>query len=156
MSTPLSSLLKICLSSFLFITSILFSLSAQDVNLGESLFKTNCASCHYLGPEEKKLIGPGLDAEIFEEHTEDWLIKWIRNSPELIESGDKVANELYEEYNKAAMTAFPNFSDDDIRNILAYIQAGPPEIVSEISASSNEGDDSKSQKIVYIGTKNII
>ena len=150
MSTPLSSLLKICLSSFLFINSILFSLSAQDINLGETLFKQHCTSCHYLGPEEKKLIGPGLDAEIFEEHTEDWLLKWIRNSPELIESGDKVANELYEEYNKSEMTAFPHFSDDDIRNILAYIQEGPPQIVSEISELSNKGGESESKKILYI------
>ena len=91
---------------------------AQDFEIGKALFKSNCTSCHYLGPEEKKLIGPGLNEEIFEEHSEEWLFKWIRNSSEVIESGDKVAKELFEKYNKAVMTAFPHFSDDDITNIL--------------------------------------
>ena len=97
MSFYLSPFFRFFLISLFFVLNTFsVSLLSQEINLGESLFKANCASCHYLGPEEKKLIGPGLDAEIFEEHTEDWLIKWIRNSPELIESGDKVANELYE------------------------------------------------------------
>ena len=71
MSSPLSSF-KFYFSAILFtIFSISIDLSAQDIEIGENLFKANCSSCHYLGPEEKKLIGPGLDAEIFEEHSQD-------------------------------------------------------------------------------------
>ena len=137
MSFYLSPFFRFFLISLFFVLNTFsVSLLSQDINLGESLFKVNCASCHYLGPEEKKLIGPGLDNEIFEEHTEEWLLKWIRNSSELIESGDKVANALYEEYNKAVMTAFPHFSDDDIKNILAYIKEGPAE-VAEINSVDN-------------------
>ena len=78
---------------------------------------------------KKNLIGPGLNDEIFEEYSKDWLYKWIRNSSELIESGDKQAIAIYEEYNKAVMTAFPYFSDEDLDNILAYIKEGPqPEV----------------------------
>ena len=130
--------------------SLLTPILSQDVEVGESLFKSNCSSCHYLGPEEKKLIGPGLDAEIFEEHSEEWLYKWIRNSAELIESGDKVANELYEEYNKAVMTAFPHFSDEDIGNILAYIKEGPSEVVADISQISEKQSDTDSHTLLYI------
>ena len=137
--------------SVFIVSSFSVPLLCQDVSLGESLFKANCASCHYLGPEEKKLIGPGLDAEIFEEHTEEWLLKWIRNSAELIESGDKVANELYEEYNKAVMTAFPHFSDDDIRNVLAYIKEGPAEIIeTALNSNSTAQTDSDSENLYYI------
>ena len=139
-------ILVFTLSSFLFVNNSF----SQDIDLGESLFKTNCASCHYLGPEDKKLIGPGLDEEIFDEHTEEWLFKWIRNSAELIESGDKVANELYEEYNKAVMTPFPHFSDDDIVNILGYIQKGPPEISEDISVLSQDQDTSSSNTLLYL------
>ena len=150
MYTFLSSF-KIYLLGFLLITgSLLTPILSQDIEIGENLFKSNCSSCHYLGPEEKKLIGPGLDAEIFEEHSEEWLYKWIRNSAELIESGDKVANELYEEYNKAVMTAFPHFSDTDISNILAYIKEGPSEVVADTSEMSEKQSGSDSNALLYI------
>ena len=38
----------------------------------------------------------------------------------LIKSGDAYANKIYAEYNGSAMTAFPQFSDEDITDILAY------------------------------------
>ncbi|MBJ04966.1 MAG: cytochrome C [Flavobacteriales bacterium] len=154
--------MKHIISSFLYslrclvlVVAFLLNLNpsfSQDVAMGESLFKSNCASCHYLGPEEKKLIGPGLNDEIFEEYSLDWLYKWIRNSSELIESGDKQAIEIYEEYNKSVMTAFPYFSDDDIDNILAYIKEGPSEIaeiVNEVSVVA-EGDSTNSNTLLYI------
>ena len=50
----------------------------------------------------------------------DWIYAWIRNSSGLIKSGDAYANKIYNEYGGAAMTAFPQLSDDDISNILAY------------------------------------
>tara|TARA_B100001250_G_scaffold396247_1_gene402039 strand:+ start:4702 stop:5922 length:1221 start_codon:yes stop_codon:yes gene_type:complete len=150
MSSPLSSFKFYFLAILLTIFSISIDLYAQDIEIGENLFKANCSSCHYLGPEEKKLIGPGLDGEIFEEHSEEWLYKWIRNSAELIESGDKVANELYEEYNKAVMTAFPHFSDQDISNILAYIKEGPSEEVVALSEMSQAQTNSNSESLLYI------
>ena len=142
---------RIFLSTILFIVLMSSSdLIAQDLELGKTLFKTNCTSCHYLGPEEKKLIGPGLNDHIFEEHSEDWLISWIRNSSEMIESGDEVAVKLYEEYNKSVMTAFPHFSDDDIKSILAYIKEGPAEeTVSEV-ATGETGAESSNNSILYI------
>ena len=71
MYTFLSSF-KLYLLAFLLITgSLLTPILSQDIEVGENLFKSNCSSCHYLGPEEKKLIGPGLDAEIFEEHSDE-------------------------------------------------------------------------------------
>jgi hypothetical protein len=45
--------------------------------------------------------------------------KWIRNSSELIKSDD-AAVKVYEENNKSAMTAFPQLSNGDIDNIIAY------------------------------------
>ena len=71
MSFYLSPFFRFFLISLFFVLNTFsVSLLSQDINLGESLFKVNCASCHYLGPEEKKLIGPGLDNEIFEDRLE--------------------------------------------------------------------------------------
>ena len=132
--SPFRKALK--LLTLLFITTIHLSF-AQDVELGESLFSSNCASCHYLGPESKKLVGPGLNDHIFEEYTTEWLYSWIKNSSELIKSGDEQAISVFEQYNKSVMTAFPYFTNDDIDNILAYIKAGPVE-VEEVAVESSE------------------
>lgn len=87
---------------------------------GKSLFTNNCASCHAVTDET--VIGPGLKG-INERRPEAWLIKWIKNSQAVIASGDAYAVEIYNKYNKTAMTAFPNLSDDQIRSILTYVDA---------------------------------
>ena len=120
-------------------------LVGHDIQKGEELFKANCTSCHKLGDEKKaRLIGPGLNVEIFEEYTEQWLIDWIRNSSALIESGDEQAIAIFEEYNQSVMTAFPTFSDDDVRDILAYIENPPVEEVAIVEVESKEIVETKS------------
>lgn len=86
---------------------------------GEALFKANCTSCHLT--TDKKVVGPGLKG-VDTRRSEEWLLKWIKNSQALIKSGDADAVKIYEEYNKTAMPAF-NFKDDEIKAVLAYIKA---------------------------------
>lgn len=100
------------------------SLSAQegDSAKGKSLFNANCAACHQL---DKKMTGPALrhvEQRLSDDEGlhRDWVYKWVRNSAGLIKSGDAYANKVYKEFGNAAMTAFPQFSDDDLNNILAY------------------------------------
>ncbi len=98
-----------------------------DPVAGKQLFNQNCAACHALN---RKMTGPALanvQSRLQEEEGlgKDWLYKWIKNSSGTIASGDAYANEIYNEYNQAAMTAFPTLSDADIDNILAYTAAPP-------------------------------
>lgn len=114
---------KIALVSFIFSLTLLFtsnSMFAQDAAEGETLFKNNCAACH--NTNDEVLVGPGLKG-IGERRPIDWIIKWVHNPQAVIASGDKYANDLYNKFNKAAMTAYPNFSDDQIKGIVAYIDA---------------------------------
>ena len=92
--------------------------SKGDAAAGEALFKANCTSCHALN---KRVLGPAL-AGVNNKHSEEWLIKWIKNSSALIATGDKDAVAIYNEYNQAVMPPFLQFSDGDIKNILAYIK----------------------------------
>mgnify|MGYP003868517325 CR=1 FL=1 len=101
--------------------------TAGDPAKGKALFNQNCAACHALN---RKMTGPALanvETRLSDDEGlgRDWLYKWIKNSPGLIASGDSYANEVYAEYNKAAMTPFPTLSDEDIDNILAYTAAPP-------------------------------
>ena len=89
---------------------------------GKKLFNQNCAACHAL---DRNMTGPMLrnvEQRLMDEQGlgRDWLYKWIRNSAGLIASGDSYANQVYNEWNQTAMTAFPLLSDGDINNILAY------------------------------------
>ena len=117
--------------------------SAQDVELGENLFSNNCASCHYYGPRDKKLVGPGLGDHTLDKYSKEWLYSWIRNSAEFIASGDEQAIAVYEEYNKAAMSAFTYLTDDDLDNILAYLEVGPAE-AEEVALEPLQEDFSES------------
>lgn len=83
---------------------------------GKELFNTNCAACHKL---DAKSTGPALRG-VADKHEKAWLYKWIHNSSEMIKSGDPAAVKLFAENNKSVMTAFPQLSEADIDNIIAY------------------------------------
>ena len=134
-----SSLSKKISLPYLFAINLFFSLffspilSAQefDISKGKSLFNANCASCHKLN---KKLIGPALRG-VSAKYEKDWLYSWIKNSAAMIKSGDEQAVAIYEEYNKVAMNAFPQLSNEDIDNILAYSDYIPPKPVVPVSGA---------------------
>ena len=101
-----------------------FSLSAQEADpiAGKKLFNANCAACHKLN---KKAVGPALKG-VSAKYDKEWLYSWIKNSSAMIKAGDAQAVAIWEEYNKTAMTAFPQLSDQDIDNIIAYTDYTPP------------------------------
>ena len=94
---------------------------------------------------DKKLIGPALEG-INQKYSEDWLIAWIKNSSEMIASGDPDAIAIYEEYNKSPMTAFLHFSDEDVKDVLAYIELAPSLNVTATAASDELTTDSSSEQ----------
>lgn len=120
--------------NFIVLILTIFScqLFAEDVEKGEQIFKQNCTACHMI--TDAKLVGPGLKG-VTDKYEKEWLIKWIRNSQELIASGDERAIKIYEEYNKTAMSSF-YFSDDEFSDLLAYM-ANPP-IKEEPILAANE------------------
>ena len=146
---------KLLSTGLFFLTIIFTSLFAQDGDpvKGKSLFNANCAACHQL---DKKMTGPALrnvEARLSETEGLDrvWLNSWIRNSSAMIKSGDAYANKIYAEYNGSAMTAFPQFSDEDINNILAYTakeKAAPAVAVVGTSQATVESSSGVSQEIV--------
>ena len=118
---------------FLLVPFAMFNTSAEEdmeefVQQGKQLFEQECQQCHAIGSE---VLGPDLQS-VTERLEEDWLIRFIRNSQELIQEGDDYAVEIFEEYNQMVMPAV-DLSDDEIRSILAYIE--------EESQAADETDD---------------
>ena len=109
--------------------------STGDAKAGESLFKANCASCHKL---YKKAVGPALHG-VTERREREWLYKWIKNSAALIASGDQQAVEIYNEYGQSNMNAFPQLTNTDIDNILAYTDTPKPEpVVAQVDGGGTQ------------------
>lgn len=133
---------KFLLLGFVIILTFSTILNAQDGDpaKGKTIYNTNCAACHQL---DKKMTGPALrniESRLADEQGLDraWLSAWIRNSAGVIKSGDAYANKIFAEYNQTAMTAFPQLSDQDISDILAYTAEVPQEPTT--SATAGQGD----------------
>jgi len=114
----------------LILTIFSCQLFAEDVVKGEKIFKQNCTACHMI--TDAKLVGPGLKG-VTEKYEKEWLVKWIRNSQKLIESGDARAIKIFEEYNKSVMNSF-YFDDSEFSDLLAYL-ADPPEAAQEVKVT---------------------
>ena len=148
--TTLSKLFSRLLKSFVspltlnlfFALLFTFNISAQepDIAKGKSLYNANCAACHKLN---KKLIGPALKG-VSAKYDKEWLYSWIKNSAALIKSGDEQAVAIYEEYNKVAMNAFPQLSNEDIDNILAYTDYVPEPVAATATVATVSGSSDSS------------
>lgn len=105
---------------------ILSTSNAQD---GKALFKAKCAACHSIGSQ--RIVGPGLEG-INEKRSQEWLISWITDSQALINSGDKDAIAIFEEYGNMPMSSF-DLPDAEIIAMLDYLkgEGAPAEATTE-------------------------
>ena len=128
--------LKASILVFAMFSQFLFAQEPDPV-LGKKLFNSNCAACHKVN---KKAVGPALRGASTK-YEKEWLYSWIKNSSAMIKSGDDQAVAIWEEYNKSAMTAFPQLSTDDIDNIIAYTDYIPP-APAVVASDSNQTTNS--------------
>ena len=144
----------------LFFIAASFASKAQEIptepaaiSAGESLFNNNCRACHRV---HEKLIGPALAGVTQRAPSIDWIISFVKNSSALIASGDEYAVALYNEYNKTQMTSFSTLKDEDIMNILAYVEAeaaAGPEVAATPAPADGQtagGQDAGSSKYLNI------
>jgi len=151
-----------------YLTITLFALFLNVISLsqvvaqpdGGAIFKANCTSCHVVG--DNKVVGPGLK-NVHQRRSEEWLVKWIKNSSALIKSGDADAVKVFEENNKIAMPAF-NLSDDEIKSVIAYIKtesekapaAAAPGTADPNAAPGEENQEDGSPTVLLLVTIGLI
>ena len=121
-----------------------FRLSAADVAAGKTLFINNCASCHAKSMKDK-LTGPALAGAQARWGDDKALYAWIRNSQASIASGQPRAVAIWSEYKPTVMTAFPGLKDEDMENLLGYINGvaagtiGPKKAAAGAAEEKEEG-----------------
>jgi mono/diheme cytochrome c family protein len=119
-----------------------------DAVKGKDLFNTNCAACHKL---DAKATGPALRG-VGAKYDKAWIYKWVHNSGDLIKSGDAAAVKVFEANNKVPMTAFPQLSEADIDNIIAYTMeekaAAPAPVAGEKIPGANADEGGISNNVI--------
>ena len=110
----------------LFLMLMLQSLGTSqdfDPGIGKALFKNKCASCHNKNMKDD-LTGPALGGweERWADYPQEDFNRWIRNSQAMINTdAHPLAVELWNNWKPVTMSAFPNLTDEDIGNIMAYV-----------------------------------
>ncbi|AHM63437.1 quinol:cytochrome c oxidoreductase pentaheme cytochrome subunit [Flammeovirgaceae bacterium 311] len=89
----------------------------QPSPAGKQLFNNNCRQCHAI---EAIVVGPAL-GNVTNRRSTEWIHAFVRNSSQMIKSGDPVAKELYEQFNKTQMPGF-KFSDEELTALLDHIK----------------------------------
>lgn len=151
-SSVLGRLAKSISISLVLLFAVTMTSNAQDAKEGAALFKANCSSCHKI---DKKMTGPAL-AGMSERHSEEWLLKWIKNSGALIASGDETAVKLFADWNKVAMPAFTQFSDDQIKGIIAYVKEEEAKAAAPAAGAAVGAEKSEANNFMIIGMAAIL
>jgi len=130
------------------------SLNAQaSPDAGKELFKNYCAACHSKDMRSAA-TGPALGGSQTRWADDVALYAWIRNSQALIQKGHPRAVELWNQYKPTVMTAFPNLTDDEIGNIISYVNGvydgtyGPKKDVAAVGTGAKV--EEKSQLPMYL------
>lgn len=143
-----NSTFRILSIGFLLLLTTSTSLFAQDADpaKGKSLFNTHCAACHNL---DRKMTGPALRG-VGDKYDTEWLYSWIKNSSAMVRAGDPQAVAIFNEYNGSVMTAFPQLSDADVDDIIAYTMEPKkePEIIATASGMPSDGGSGISNELI--------
>ena len=86
------------------------------IRKGQIVFAQQCGACHNFRQDG---IGPQLGG-ITTAVPAEWIKNFIRDPNKIIESGDERAHQLFEKY-KTIMPSFPNISDDELLNVIAFL-----------------------------------
>jgi len=123
----------LCTCCFLFST---YEVSAQGfsrddfkdgvVEAGGEVFEANCLQCHAV---HEKVVGPSLKNVWERWPSLEAITTFIKYPQRVIDGGDPYAQSLYKQY-KQYMPNHDFLSDDDIKNVMAWVaaetDAGPP------------------------------
>lgn len=138
------------LPGLLFSTLLMTPLSAQET---EQYFQQNCTSCHTIGGGDT--IGPDL-ANVSERAEREWLVEFIVNPEEVIDSGDPYAQKLVEAAGGVIMPPGPAMTPERAHALLDFIEreSGREDSTfgqSEVSERPLTADDVEQGRSLFLG-----
>ena len=138
---------KIVFQSIALVAIVLFSNFSSSAQDGKAIFQANCASCHN---PIKDATGPALQGVDKRVPSKEWIYNWVHNSAKVISSGDKYANDLYNKWNKTAMTAFPQLSNAEIDAVVKYVNDYKAPSSTPAAGASSQAAPEEDNSNMYI------
>ncbi len=138
---------KIVFQSIALVAIVLFSNFSSSAQDGKAIFQANCASCHN---PIKDATGPALQGVDKRVPSKEWIYNWIHNSAKVISSGDKYANDLYNKWNKTAMTAFPQLSNAEIDAVIKYVNDYKAPSATRAAGAATQNGPEEDNSNMYI------
>jgi len=138
---------KIVFQSIALVAIVLFSNFSSFAQDGKAIFQANCASCHN---PIKDATGPALQGVDKRVPSKEWIYNWVHNSAKVISSGDKYANDLYNKWNKTAMTAFPQLSNAEIDAVVKYVNDYKVPSATPAAGTSSQAAPEEDNSNMYI------
>jgi protein SCO1/2 len=97
----------------------------RQISDGEYIFRNRCSACHTIGGGDvrnlaRQHIGPDL-FDVTRVRDREWLERWLAEPDAMLEEGDPLATELFEQWNEIPM---PNMrlTDKDVNMLLGYME----------------------------------
>ena len=115
----------VALLGFLLLALWVMPTFAADFTEPSNIFRKRCSACHTFGKGVK--VGPDLKG-VTERRQRDWLLKFVRSSQTVIQSGDPTAKTLFDQFKPQKMPDWSDLSDKQISAIMDYFAANGPEI----------------------------
>lgn len=94
--------------------------AVADAQDAPGYFRQNCASCHTIGGG--RLTGPDLKG-VTERRDHAWLLRYLPDPKALIDSGDPIATQLFQEARGVIMPSPPLLTPDMTEALIAMIEA---------------------------------
>lgn len=89
----------------------------------KAIFSKRCTVCHTFGKGVK--VGPDLKG-VTERRPREWLVRFIRTSSSVIQSGDPTATKLFRDFKQERMPDWSDLSPQQVVSILDYFAADGP------------------------------
>jgi len=109
----------------------------------EATFTAKCSACHSIG--QGNLVGPDLK-DLDKRRDIEWIVKFVQNSGNLIQSGDPQAVEIFNKFNKITMPA-QDLSVSEIKQLVDYIKNNGQSSSETSSVSDNRNTFSGDKQI---------
>jgi len=94
-----------------------YAADSATIAAGAATFNQNCSGCHNFKQDG---IGPQLSG-VTDRLPKEWMLHFIKNSQQVIASGDKQANQLFTTYKKAVMPPFEGLTDGQLNAVVAFL-----------------------------------
>jgi nitrate reductase gamma subunit len=106
------------------VVSVHAGAASADPAEAKKIFVQRCMACHTFGKGVK--VGPDLKG-VTERRERAWLLKFIRSSASVIDSGDAIAVELFQQFKQQRMPDWTDLSETQIGSVLDWLAINGPD-----------------------------